>query len=261
MDFGLKGRTAIVTGASRGIGRAIADVLAGEGVRVAMTARDGGRLEEGVRRIAGRHGVEALAIPADLSLPEAPASVVAAAMAAFGQLDILVNCAGATKRGDFFDLTDEDWTDGFALKFFGYVRMTRAAWPHLKARGGSVVNIVGVASRTPTGDHAIAGAVNSALLNFGKAMADIGRRDGVRVNSLNPGYVQTDRLKGRLEATAARTGSTPEEVGREILAGIGVRRFGDPEEIGRVTAFLASDLSAYIEGAALDVDGGWTRGI
>jgi 3-oxoacyl-[acyl-carrier protein] reductase len=261
MDFGLKGRTAIVTGASRGIGRAIAQVLAQEGVRVALTARDGSRLDEGVREIAGRHGVEAVAVAADLSLPEAPALVVDAAMAAFGQLDILVNCAGATKRGDFFDLTDEDWSDGFALKFFGYVRMTRAAWPHLKARRGAIINIIGVASRTPTGDHAIAGSVNSALLNFGKAMADIGRRDGVRVNSINPGYIQTDRLMDRLKSVAAKTGSTPEIVGRDILAGIGVRRFGEPMEIGRITAFLASDLSAYIEGASLDVDGGWTRGI
>jgi len=261
MNLGLRGRSAIVTGASRGIGKAIAHVLAEEGVSVALASRDGASLKNGAREIESRYGVEAFAVPVDLSRPEAPAAVVEAAVAAFGKLDILVNCAGATKRGDFFDLTDDDWTDGFALKFFGYVRMTRAAWPHLKAVGGSVINIVGVASRTPTGDHAIAGSVNSALLNFGKAMADIGRRDGVRVNSINPGYIQTDRLMDRLKTVAAKTGSTPEIVGHDILAGIGVRRFGEPMEIGRITAFLASDLSAYIEGASLDVDGGWTRGI
>lgn len=261
MELGLKGRTALVTGASRGIGAAIARVLAEEGVHVALAARDGNRLETVAQEISTRYGVKATAIPADLSLPETPAVVVEAAVAALAKLDILVNCAGATKRGDFFELTDQDWTDGFALKFFGYVRMTRAAWPHLKTSSGVVVNIVGVAARTPAGDHSIAGSVNSALLNFSKAMADIGRRDGVRVNSVNPGYIQTDRLTSRLDSLAAKTGMRAEDVGREILDKIGVRRFGEPEEIGRITAYLASDLGGYIEGASIDVDGGWTRGI
>lgn len=261
MELGLRGRKALVTGASRGIGAAIARALAEEGVHVALAARDGAKLETVAEKIRRDFGVEAKAIPADLSAPETPATVVDAAVAALGKLDILVNCAGATKRGDFFDLTEQDWTDGFALKFFGYVRMTRAAWPHLKASTGVVVNIVGVASRTPAADYTIAGSVNSALLNFSKAMSDIGRRDGVRVNCVNPGYIQTDRLDTRLADLAAKNGKTPEETGRDICRSIGVRRFGRPEEIGRITAYLASDLAGYIEGAAIDVDGNWTRGI
>jgi NAD(P)-dependent dehydrogenase (short-subunit alcohol dehydrogenase family) len=261
MDLGLKGRAALVTGASRGIGAAIARVLAEEGVHVALAARDGSLLAEVAREIRDQHGVRAEAIPADLSVPETPARVVDEAVTALGKLDILVNCAGATKRGDFFDLTEQDWSDGFALKFFGYVRMTRAAWPHLKAGNGVVINIVGVASRTPAADYTIAGSVNSALLNFGKAMADIGRRDGVRVNSVNPGYIRTDRLTTRLQDLAAKSGSRPEDIGRELCEKIGVRRFGEAEEIGRITAYLASDLGGYIEGASIDVDGGWTRGI
>lgn len=261
MDLGLKGRKALVTGASRGIGAAIARVLAGEGVHVAVAARDGARLESVARQIHDEFGVEAVGVPADLSQPEAPAAVVEAAMAALGKLDILVNCAGATKRGDFFDLTEQDWTDGFALKFFGYVRMTRAAWPHLKASGGVVINIVGVASRTPAADYTIAGSVNSALLNFSKAMSDIGRRDGVRVNCVNPGYIQTDRLVTRLDDLAAKSGARREDVGRELCGKLGIRRFGEPEEVGRITAYLASDLGGYIEGASIDIDGNWTRGI
>lgn len=261
MDLVLKGRSALVTGASRGIGAAIARALAEEGVDVGLVARDAAKLEELAADLRGRHAVRALPVAADLSRPETPAQAVEAVAAGLGGLDILVNCAGATRRGDVLELSDGDWIDGFALKFFGYVRVTRAAWPHLTAKGGVVINIVGVAARTPSADHAIAGAVNAALLSFGKAMADKGRRDGVRVNSVNPGYVRTDRLAQRLHDIAARTGCDPEEAGRAVLREIDVRRFAEPDEIARLVAFLASDAAGYVEGTAIDIDGGWTRGI
>jgi len=118
---------------------------------------------------------------------KAAAAAVKAATNAFGKLDILVNNAGATKRADFFTLTEEDWQDGFALKFHGYVRMTRAAWPHLKSVNGNIVNIVGIGSRAGSAEFTIGAQVNVAILNFTKAMADIGVKDGVRVTRSTPG--------------------------------------------------------------------------
>lgn len=191
------GKSAIVTGASRGIGRAIAIQLARHGANVLLTARDATRLNEVAAEIRGL-GRQAAVCAVDLRVATAGAQVVAAAISAFGAIDIVVNNAGATKRGDFLQLTDDDWSDGFALKLHGAVRLTRAAWPHLTIRRGSVVNIAGVGGRTPGADFAIGGAVNGAMLSFTKALADVGVRDGVQVNAINPGFVRTDRFTARL---------------------------------------------------------------
>src|SRR5262249_3479375 len=134
----------------------------------------------------------------DLMQPETPAAVVDATVARFGRIDVLVNNAGATKRGDFLTLPDTDWADGFALKFFGAMRCSRAAWPHLQASRGVIVNVVGIGGRTGSAEFAIGGAVNAALLNLTKVLADRGVKDGVRVNAINPGGIATDRLKTRV---------------------------------------------------------------
>src|SRR6202012_4374002 len=138
-------------------------------------------------------------LSADLRDPAEPARVVADTIARFSRIDLLVNNAGATKRADFFTLTEDDWQDGVALKFHGYVRMTRAAWPHLKAAKGNIVNIVGMGSRAGSAEFTIGGSVNVAILNFTKAMADIGVNDGVRVNAINPGLIETDRFNRNVE--------------------------------------------------------------
>src|SRR5215218_6902452 len=176
----MPGRRAIVTGASKGIGRAIATLLGERGYAVALVARSQDLLDGLAEELSRRsNAAPALALAADLrDVGNAPRLVEAAA-AGLGGLDLLVNCAGATKRGDFFALSHEDFLDGFALKFHGAVAMTRAAWPRLRESGaGHVVNIIGAAARTPSADFAIGGAVNSALENFTKAMADRGRREG-----------------------------------------------------------------------------------
>ena len=172
MDLGLKGKVALVTGASGGIGTAIATELAREGVDLCLTARDRNKLEEAAGAIAEISGRRPAVHAGDLREPEACSAAVAAAIAAFGRLDIVVNCAGDTKRGDFFKLSEEDWSGGFSVKFHGCVRMTRAAWPHLRQTQGAVINIVGVGSRFGSAEFAIGGAVNVALLNFTKVMAD-----------------------------------------------------------------------------------------
>jgi 3-oxoacyl-[acyl-carrier protein] reductase len=260
MDCNLGGQTALVTGASRGIGAAIAVALAEQGADLALVARDASALAAVKARVEALGG-RCLVIAADLSEAAACADAVHRAIAGLGPLDILVNSAGATKRGDFLTLTDTDWDSGYALKFFGTMRMCRAAWPSLASRAGRIITVAGVGSRTPSADFTIGGSVNSALLNLMKALADRGRQDGVRVNVINPGYVATERLTGKLDEAAARRGVTREVVGAELLASIGVRRFAEPHEIGALAAFLASHQANYIDGAVIDIDGGWTRGI
>lgn len=258
MELGLSGKTAIVTGASRGIGAAIAGVLAAEGVDVALVARSRSDLDKVAADITAATGRRALVHAADLIDPAAPAKAVDAAVAALGRVDILVNCAGATKRGNFFELTDDDWAAGFGLKFFGAMRMTRSAWPHLKASKGAIVNIIGVGSRTAAADFTIGGSVNSALVNFTKAIGDLGRREGVRVNAINPGHIATQRLEGRISTAMRATNLDRAETMARMLAGYGINRFGAPHEIGDLVAFLCSAKADFIHGTVIDMDGGQT---
>jgi len=255
MDLHLKGKVAIVTGASRGIGRAIAQLLIDEGMRVTIAARTRDQLIS----LAAPLGNACLVQAIDLMQPEAPAAVVDATIARFGRLDVLVNNAGATKRGDFLTLPDTDWTDGFALKFYGAMRCSRAAWPHLQASRGAIVNIVGIGGRTGSAEFAIGGAVNAALLNLTKVLADRGVKDGVRVNAINPGGIATDRLKTRVQSFAAERGLDAAAAEAEMAKSFGVARFGTPEEIARLVALLASPQAAFCQGSVVDADGGQTR--
>ena len=254
MNLDLKGRVAIVTGASRGIGKAIAETLAAEGMRLVLVARSRERLE-----MLAASAPDALVQAVDLRDRETPARVVEAAVGRFGQLDLLVNNAGATKRGDFLTLTDDDWEDGFALKFYGAMRLSRAAWPHLMKARGSVINISGAGGRTGSADFAIGGAVNAAVLNLTKVLADRGVRDGVRVNAVNPSSIATDRLQERVNRLAHERAISPQKASEEMASALKIARFGEPEEVANVVAFLASDRAAYCHGAIIDVDGGLTR--
>ena len=181
----LRGKVAVVTGASRGIGRAIALTLAARGSCVVLCARTPETLNEVVREVVAAGG-EADAIALDLRASDAPSQVVTFTLDRFKKLDIVINNAGATKRGEFLSLTDEDFLDGFALKYFGAVRLIRAAWPHLRETNGSVLNIAGVGGRTPGSAFTIGGSVNAALLSLTKALAALGVADGVQVNAINP---------------------------------------------------------------------------
>ncbi len=259
MGNGLDRKAAIVTGASKGLGLAIAQRLVAEGMRVLMVARSAEALAQ---HAAALPEASAVAHPADLRAPEAASAAVAEAVARFGRLDLVVNNAGATQRGDFLALDDAAWADGYALKFHGAVRMTRAAWPHLVASGsGVVVNIAGAGGRIASADFTIGGSVNAALMNLTKALADRGVKDGVRVCCINPGSIRSDRLKGRIAALAAERGLPEEEAARMLASETGVARFGEPAEIGAVVAFLAGADAGYVQGAILDVDGGWIRAV
>jgi NAD(P)-dependent dehydrogenase (short-subunit alcohol dehydrogenase family) len=255
MDLELSGKVAIVTGASRGIGRAIAETLSGEGMHLALVARSGDQLEA----LASSLRTPALVLAVDLREPGVPAQIVAATVARFGRLDLLVNNAGATKRGDFLELSDDDWSDGYALKFFGAMRCSRAAWPHLHGSHGAIVNIVGIGGRTGSAEFTIGGTVNAALLNLTKCLADRGVADGVRVNAINPGSIATERLQIRLRSFAAEHGLAISAAEPEMAKASRIARFGRADEIARVVAFLASPSASYCQGAIVDVDGGATR--
>ena len=259
----LQGKVSIVTGASRGIGRGIAIRLAAEGSSVVLCARDQQLLEEAAAGIRTVGGV-AETIALDLRTSDSGQRVVDFAMEKFGRIDIVVNNAGATKRGEFLDLTDEDFADGFALKFFGSVRLTRAAWPHLKAGGGSVVFISGVGGRTPGAQFAIGGSVNAALLSLTKALADLGLRDGVQVNCVNPGTIRTARYTGRLKALAKERGLDPEAAEREYVKHAAIARIGEPEDIAALVAFIVDSSGPggkMLHGALIDMDAGATKTI
>jgi NAD(P)-dependent dehydrogenase (short-subunit alcohol dehydrogenase family) len=258
MEARLKGKIAIVTGASRGIGRAIALRLAGEGAQTVLCARDGNLLEHAVKEIE-RDGGRATALAVDLREMNAASGVVEFAIGSYGQIDVIVNNAGATKRGEFLQLTDEDWADGFALKFFGAMRLTREAWPHLKKQAGSVLNISGVGGRMPGPQFAIGGSVNAALLSFTKAMADIGIRDGVQVNAINPGSIRTDRFRRMLESAAAQQGIDAETAERKLIENSRTTRIGEPEDIAALVAFVVSPEGRFLQGALIDMDGGATK--
>jgi 3-oxoacyl-[acyl-carrier protein] reductase len=240
----LEGKTAIVTGASRGIGQAIALQLGAEGASVMLAARNSELLERNAQTITA-----AAFLPLDLREHTAGQTLVDATLNAFGAIDIVVNCAGATKRGDFESLTDEDWLDGYALKMFGAVRLTRAAWPHLRRSEGSVVNIAGSGGRTPGPQFTIGGSVNAALLSFTKALADLGLRDKVQVNAINPGPVRTDRLKKRL------AGQDENEFIREEK----IMKIGEPEDIAGLVSFILSPAGRLLHGSLIDMDGGSTK--
>lgn len=255
MELHLMNKVGIITGASRGIGKAIAEALAAEGMRLVLTARS----DDALNAVAVSCGKQTRTFTTDLRNEDSPRKLIEFCLQEFGTIDLLVNNAGATKRGDFLELTESDWSDGFALKFFGTVRCSRTAWPHLVKSRGAIVNIIGIGGRTGTAEFAIGGSVNSALLNLTKVLADRGIQEGVRVNAINPGSIVTDRLQIRLKNFASENSLSLEKASMELAKKMEIARFGEPSEIAQAVAFLASSASSYCQGAILDIDGGQTR--
>jgi NAD(P)-dependent dehydrogenase (short-subunit alcohol dehydrogenase family) len=256
----LEGKVVIVTGGSRGIGRAISHRLAQDGARMVLCARGEDALNDVVKEITDAGG-DASAIAVDLRLPEGAARVADFAVKTFGGIDIVVNNAGATKRGDFLHLSDDDWADGFALKFFGAVRLTRSAWPQLEKRGGSLLNISGAGGRTPGPEFTIGGSVNAAVLSFTKAMADVGIRDGVQVNAINPGTIRTGRFQMRLASIVKDQQIDLETAERRLVEASQVTRIGEPEDVANLVAFVVGEEGRFLQGSLIDLDGGSTKTI
>jgi len=255
MDSDLSGKVALVTGSSRGIGSGIALELAAAGCDLMLTGRDAAALDA----VAGdvrKLGRQAAIHVADLTAASEPAGLGAALDRAFGRLDILVCNAGAVRRSNFFETPDTEWQDGFALKFFAHVKLARLVWPKLKTAGGSVIAISGIGARAPVADYMIGASVIGASLAYMKALAEIGKRDGVQVNTINPGSVHTDRFRHRLARIMAKTGLDEAAAIEHHRKELDITRFGTPEDVAGLVRFVVSPRGRWIHGSALDIDGG-----
>ena len=260
MDLGIAGRVAIVTGGSRGIGRAVAERLCREGAHVAVCARNRDSLAEAQRAFEAVGAGRVLTIEADLTDPTAAGRVVDAAVAAWGRIDILVNNAGAARGLPFDELTHERWMENLQLKLFGYLRMARLVLPHLRKNGwGRIVNIAGVAGLQPSALAMPVGLNNAGILNVMKALSDAEAANNILVTTVCPGPILTERQTTLLQDAARAKGTTVEAAQREATAAIPLRRMGRPEEVADAVAFLTSERASYITGSLVIVDGGLHR--
>jgi NAD(P)-dependent dehydrogenase (short-subunit alcohol dehydrogenase family) len=258
VELGLTGRRAIVTGGSKGLGMAIAGELLAEGASVAICSRHADELEEAAAELrkAAAAGQQLLALPCDVTDPAAVTDFVAAATAALGGLDILVNNAGGARPGRFATLTDEDWHDDIEVKLFSQIRCIRAALPHLRASAAPrVINVNALYARYP--DPAfLASSVNRAsCLSLSKALSIELGGEGILVNSVNIGFVETPQWQN-IHRRRAPEMPADEFFGQLAKAEVPLGRFGRPEEVAGLVAFLASDRASYIAGASIDVGGG-----
>ncbi|MEK6711430.1 MAG: SDR family oxidoreductase [Nitrospinota bacterium] len=258
MDLGIRGRAALVTGGSRGIGRAAALRFLEEGARVAICARTKEGLDEAREDLARRTGGEVLAVQADTSR-EADISRLAEAVAErFGGVDILVNNAGTMSSGRFAALTDEGLQKQLDTKLFGFLRLIRQVVPHMRAKGwGRIVNLIGGAGKEPDPYMFGSGMTNSALLNLTKSLSTEFGEAGIHVNAVCPGWVDTALWRRNAGGLAAELGAKTEEDARRLAARKNaLNRFGRPEELADAIVFLCSERASYITGVSLNLDGG-----
>ena len=253
-------KVVVVTGGSRGIGKAIAASFAREGAQTVLAASSQDNLDKAAAEI-GNHGVKPLTLAGDLKTLAACEALHTFVQEKAGRCDVLVNNAGATRSGNFLELPDAAFHDGFALKYFACVRLCKLFWPMLKEREGHVVNIIGGAARTPDALFLVGGSVNSAMANFSKGLSVLGKKDGVNVNVIHPGLTETDRVTTLLQQRAQASGITPDEARKQAMAKDGLRRIGQPEDVAELALFLASARARHIQGAAIAVDGGQTSGL
>ncbi len=261
MELELAGKVAIVSGGSKGIGRAAALGFVKEGASVVVCARGRQALDATIDAVgpAGRERI--VAVAADLTDPAAIQRVVDSAISEFGRIDILVNNAGSARPGDFQKISDDDWKLDFELKFFGYVRMARAAMARMAERkSGVIVNVIGTGGLIPSAGYMVGGAANAALNHFTKALAGEGAKHGVRVVGINPGPILTERLQLFLEQRAREAGGTrgTDEILRRMTP---LGRPGNADEVADLILFLASPRAAFIHGANITIDGGANPGL
>lgn len=263
MELGLRDRAAIVTGASRGIGRAVALALASEGSNVLLVGRDAGALS-GVEGEVSALGSTAAMQVVDVTDAEAADTIVRGCMTAFGRLDILVNNAGGAAPKPLDQLTPQDWQDGLDVNFLAAARLAVAALPVMRAAGwGRMVHVASISGREPDPVFAPYSAAKAALLNLSTSLSHAFAADGVLSTCVIPGVTLTELVDANATATAERTGATAEEVMAKMLAKhrVAAERFGTPEEIAAAVVFLASEQAGWISGATLEVDGGTLRSV
>ena len=262
MDLHLRGKRAIVTGASAGIGRAIAEGLAREGVDVAISARNGERLTAVAQEIAKEIGATIVPIAGNMAeLPDIQRFVGEAA-SALGGLDIVVNNAGASPFGPFLEHPDEHWDDAMRLKFLGYVRSSREAIPHLeRAGGGVIINIIGAGGKAYYKNHLAGGASNAALMLVSTGLATELGPLKIRVVGINPGPVLTERWDRLIQALARYEQRDPRDVQQDFLKETPTGEITTAEDVANLTVFLASDRARQINGTIVTIDGGMLKAL
>ncbi|MFZ5918145.1 MAG: SDR family oxidoreductase [Chloroflexota bacterium] len=262
MDLGLKGKVALVAAASKGLGKAAALALAGEGALVAICGRTANALQAAAAEIEQASGSPVMAVVADVGRADDVERLAEAVAARFGQLDILVTNAGGPPAGHFSSLDDNAWQQAFELTLMSTVRLCRAALPHMQKNGwGRIVNITSVSVKQPIDNLLLSNALRTGVVGLAKTLSAQFAGWGITVNCVCPGWTLTDRVAELLAAQAQARGITPQEAEAQITADIPMARMGRPEELAALIAFLASEQAGYITGAAIQVDGGYVRGL
>lgn len=256
MELGLNGKNVLITGGSKGIGKASALLFAEEGANIALAARTPSTLEATAAEISGAGPGDVFTFAGDMTEWADVKRVVDEAIEALGYIDILVTCAGSSPGGLIEELTEEDWDSSLNLKFMGYVRAMKAVLPHMRERGsGSVVLVVGNDGIKPTYWETTAGAANAAGINVASSMAEQYGPHGIRVNTVNPGPVDTERWDGLEKAMARDMGITQDQAHEFAVSSIPLGRIARPDEIADLVVFLASDRASFINGTHVVIDG------
>lgn len=262
MDLGLRGKVALVTAASRGLGRAIAEALGAEGASLIICARGTEALEEAGTGIAQRTGAEVEMVAADVATAEGIARAWQHARDRFGRVDVLVTNAGGPPSGPFESHEWDVWQHAVELTLRSAVELTRLVLPGMKERRwGRILNVTSIAVKQPVDGLMLSNSIRAAVTGFARTLANEVARYGITVNNMLPGYTRTERVEQLNAATAAREGVAVEDVSRRIEAQIPMRRLGEPHEFAALAAFLASEQAAYITGQSIAVDGGWIRSL
>jgi 3-oxoacyl-[acyl-carrier protein] reductase len=256
----MKQAVAVVTGASQGIGHSTAVRLARDFSSIVLVARNRAKLEETAKEVETA-GAQSLVLDLDLADKDAAKKVVEQTLARFGRIDALLNIAGAVPQIDLFEMTDQQWDAGMALKLHGARRLTVEAWPALKASQGAVVLMSGNSAIFPKAPYAAVGTINAAIIALAKAFSDRGIADGVQVNSVLPGAVMTGRRRSYLEHWAPLHEMTVQEATDKFPKDVGIARYGRPEEIAELMAFLVSPAARWMTGTTLRMDGGEVKSI
>jgi 3-oxoacyl-[acyl-carrier protein] reductase len=262
MDLELQGKVAIVGGASKGLGRACAEVLAQEGANIAICSRTKADLEQAAKEMRDATGAEVLAFAGDLERYETIRELIAATVDHFGRLDILVNNSGGPPLARAHNATEEQWAIAVQRSLLFFARMSREALPHLKRQGGGrIINILASTVYQPIPNLALSGATRMGVVAFAKSLADEVGRDGILVNNVCPGSILTERMLSNVTARAKELGISVEEGLAQRAAETAVGRIGEPKELAYLVAFLASGKASYITGTTILVDGGLVRSV